>query len=432
MQVSQLQIGDRPRPDAPSRPEAPLAQLARRTFGALTPGQARAVLEERPAPVASVRRSGPSPYRILCFGDGALRGTGLRSHDLGLPGRIADRIVQQTRRGAQIDVVVQSDPTTPHALALLSGLRLRRYDAVIVVLGERVAEYGTAERWRGAMVGLTHLLQQETSPAAGLFVYDTAPAVQPRPGIALPVRPDRRSRLAEVTKEVCALVDRVRFAELRLIVDTDGSVDGATGAGTDWADFIVTRMRSTFEALASAEAAASPRSFRNRPQDERFRQRAVDVLRLRRGERDERLDHELATARSMYRTSAAALTILDGDLQWIKASAGDAPDRVRSESFCDFAIRTDELTLINDTWLDPRSRSGPLTRGERPVRFYAGFPVHSLDGYRIGMVCVFGDTPRSFRASDLEGLRDVTARIEQILWDDFLLAGRSGRPVAAG
>ena len=430
--MSQLRIDDRPRADAPAKPEPALAQLARRTFGALTPGQARAVLEERPDPVSTIRRSGPSPYRILCFGGGALRGAGLQTHDLGLPGRIADRVVEQTRRGVQIDVVVQSDPATPQALALLSGLRLRRYDVVIVVLGESVAEYGSAERWRGAMVGLTRLLQQETSAAAGVFVYDTAPAVHAKAGMGLPARTDRRSRFREVTKEVCSFVDRVRFAELRLILGTSDADGVGGGDGGDWADFIVTRMRSTFEALAAAEPAVSPRTFRNRPQDERFRQRAVDVLRLRRGEPDERLDHELATARSMYRTTAAALTILDGDLQWSRASAGDAPDQLRADGFCDFAIRTDELTLINDTWLDPRCRSSPLVEGDRPVRFYAGFPVHSLDGYRIGMVCVFGDTPRSFRTSDLEGLRDVAARIEQILWKDFLLAGRSGRQVPAG
>jgi hypothetical protein len=426
MQVSQLRMEDPPRRTAPTRPEVTLGQVARRTFGALTPVQAKAVLEPRPDPVATVRRSGPNPYRILAFGGGALRGVGLQNHDIGLPGRIADRIAEHTRRGVQIDVVVQGDPTAPQALSLLSGLRLRRYDAVIVVLGESVLEYGSAERWRGAMVGLAQLLQQETSDAAGVFVYDTATATaQTRGPVALPGRNDRRGRFTEVTREVCSFVDRVRFAELRLIIGGEEASRAADVLGSDWADFIVTRMRPTFEALASAEPAASPRSFRNQPQHERFRQRAVDVLRLRRGERDERLDQELANARSMYRTTQAALTVLDGDLQWSKAAAGDAPDRLRSTGFCDFAIRTDDLTLINDTWLDPRSRANPLAHGEQPVRFYAGFPVHSLDGYRIGMVCVFGDTPRSFRASDLEGLRDTASRIEQILWNDFLQARRA-------
>jgi GAF domain-containing protein len=425
IQVSQLRTEAPPRPStSPTRPETALGQLARRTFGALTPDQARAVLEPRPDPVATVRRSGPSPYRVLCFGGGALRGIGLQSHDVGLPGRIADKVAQQTRRGVQVDVVVQGDPTAPAALALLSGLRLRRYDAVIVLLGEGVTEYGSTERWRGAMVGLARLLQQETSDAAGVFIYDTATA-QPR-GAAAPLgRNDRRSRFTEVTREVCSFVDRVRFAELRLIIGGEETDVMSDDLGGDWADFIVTRMKSTFEGLAAAEAAASPRHFRNQPQNERFRQRAVDVLRLRRGDQDEQIVRELAGARAMYRSSTAALTVLDGDLQWVKAAAGDAQDRPRAASYCDFAIRTDDLTLINDTWLDPRSRAMPLAHGDDAVRFYAGFPVHSLDGYRIGMVCVFGDTPRSFRASDLEGLRDVAARIEQILWNDFLQAKRA-------
>jgi GAF domain-containing protein len=402
-----------------------LARFSRRPFGSLTSEEAQAVLQVRPDPVATVRRSGRNPYRILCFGGGALGGPGLDDHRDGLPGRIADQVVQQTGRGAQVDVVVAPDPSDATALTLLRGLRLRRFDVVVVMLGDPTSEHPSPDRWRGALVGLLKLLQTETSAAAGLFVYDTARAMIGAGLQPASARDDRRARFFDVTEEVCGLSQRVRFAELTLVVGGRTATNRLPDSTCDdWAEQIVRRMKPVFEALARAEPSASPRFYRNRAQDERFRQRAVDALRLRRGERDALLDRELTLARSRYRTSTAALTILDRDLQWSKACSDALIETPRSIAFCDFAIRSDELTLINDTWLDPRTRSNPRAQGPDAIRFYAGFPVHSLDGYRIGMVCVFGETPKSFRPSDLEYLRDTAGRVEQLLWEGFLRAGR--------
>jgi GAF domain-containing protein len=400
-----------------------LAQFARRTFESLSSDQARAILETRPDPVASVRRSGQTPYRMLFFGGGALRGLGLRDHNLGLPGRVADLVVEQTGRGVQIDVIVNPAPTDAASLALLAGIRLRRYDVVVVVLGDETGSSMDRDHWRGAMVGLTRVLMTETSRAAGVFIYDSTRAVASA-GVAggSSRTVAAAARLSQVTEEVCSLTNRVRFSDLKLTFGAqDASGRFSDGTYRDWADLIVTRMRPTFAALNAAAAEDSPRAYRNKPQDERFRQRALDALRLRGRGRDEALDREVAAARAMYRSSVAAVTILDGDIQWWKSSTQDElPVIPRTAGVCNFAIQTDELTLINDTWLDPRTRASPLTQGADGIRFYAGFPVHSIDGYRIGMVCVYGTTPRTLRPRELEGLRDVAARVEQHLWNDLL------------
>ena len=213
-----------------SRGSTAVARFARRTFESLSVDQARSVLETRPDPVASVRRSGPGPYRILCFGGGPLRGLGIRDHNLGLPGRVADQLVEQTGRGVQIDVIVNTTPTAPAALALLAGLRLRRYDAVLVFVGDSAIVPRSPDQWRGAMVGLTKLLLTETSRAAGVFVYDSTRAVAAA-GVAggSSRTAASASRLTEVTEAVCALTDRVRFHELRL---TYGAQD-ASGRFSD-------------------------------------------------------------------------------------------------------------------------------------------------------------------------------------------------------
>lgn len=399
-------------------------RLARRTYDALSIDEARAVLEIRPDPVATLRRSGADPYRILCFGGGVLQGVGLRDHDLGLPGHIADRIAELNGRGVQIDVIVDREPTRSTALAGLAGLRLRRYDAVVVILGEDGGAARTAaDQWRGAMVGLTRLLLQETCSSAGLFVYESGRAVA---AASLAARGSRNgaqaARLVEVTGQVCALTGRVRFAELRPVFGAqDASGRFSEGTYADWADLIVSRLQPTFASLSAAPEEHSPRAFRNRPQHEAFRQRALDALRLRRSARDSRLEREVEAARAMYGVSGAAFTVIDGPLQWAKAVAGIEQTVIpREAGICGFAIASDELTLINDTVLDSRTRSSPLVQGPEGIRFYAGYPVHSPDGYRVGMVCVYGTTPRSLRPRELEGLRDVAARVEQHLWNDVL------------
>lgn len=407
----------------PPRRSVALARIARRTFDALSSDQARAVLQIRPDPVDAIRRSGPSPYRILCFGGGALRGVGLRDHNLGLPGHIADLLVEQTGRGAQIDVVVDADPTSPAALALLAGLRIRRYDAVIVVLGDGGAARVPVDRWRGAVVGLGRLLLDETSPAAGVFLYDSNRAVAAATSTHLSARTAAAlARETAVTEEVCALSARLRFSELRPTLGSrNASGRFSDAAYRDWAGVIVQRLRTTIAELEVADDRDSPRAYRNRPQDERLRQRALDSLRLRPIGRDEVLDREVATALSMYRADGAALNLIDGDVQRPFAAAGiELGLSPRAHAFCAFAIESDELTLINDSRLNPRSAVSPLAQGPGALRFYAGFPVHTIDGYRIGMVCVLGTSPRSYRPRDLEGLRDVAARVERRLWNHVL------------
>lgn len=405
-------------------PRSTVGRIAHRTFDALSAAQARAVLEIRPDPVATIRRCGTNPHRILLFGGGPLRGVGLRDHNLGLPGLTADRIVEQTGRGVQIDVIVDVDPTRPMALAGLAGLQLQRYDAVIVVLGDDSATGVVGvDQWRGAVVGLTRLLLQHTCPSAGVFIYESGCALAGTGPARRVARNDAQtSRLIEVTEQVCSLTDRVRFAELRPI--TGGrSTSGRFSEGTyaDWADLIASRLEPSFASLATVTDGQSPRANRNRPQQEAFRQRAVDALRLRSDVRDAQLDREVEAVRTTYRVSGAAFTILDGPLQWSKASTRAQPVVIpREAGICDLAIASDELTLINDTWLDARTTSSPLARGPEGIRFYAGYPVHSPDGYRIGMLCIYSTTPRSLRPHDLEGLRDAVARVEQHLWNETL------------
>jgi GAF domain-containing protein len=407
----------------PDRPLTLISAKVRRSFAALSREEAQAVLQERPDPVAAIRRPGPDPYSVLLFGAGVLRGVGLRDHELGLPGRIADELAARRRRGVHLDVVVEPQPTAPKALNGLAGLRIRRYDAVIVMLGEHDTANLVAAQWRGALVGLTKLLVTDTCPAAGLFLYDSSRAVAPvtaEPPTARAVA--GTDRLVTVSEDVCALARRVRFAEIpAAVLPADPTRGFEDGTYRDWAAWMVDRLEPALADLERSTDEDLPKRYRNRQQDERLRQRAVASLRLRPGTRTDHLDQEVREAKAMYRAAAAALTVLDGDIAWTRATT-EADVRIieRSQAFCDLGIRSDGPLVINDALVDPRTRDNPLAQNPGGIRFYAGWPVHTWDGYRIGMLCVYGPTPRSFRARDLDGLRDTAARIEELLWRDAL------------
>jgi len=59
---------------------------------------------------------------------------------------------------------------------------------------------------------------------------------------------------------------------------------------------------------------------------------------------------------------------------------------------------------------------------ERPIahepynRFYAGFPIESQDGQRIGALCIIDGKPRVFTDSDAALLRDLAKQVQRVLW----------------
>lgn len=175
-------------------------------------------LEPRPDAVAGLHRAGPRAYRVLMFGGGVLEGRGLRIHDLGLPGHVASLLAARSRRGVDLDVIVDADPTGNIALNGLRGLRLNRYDGAIVVLGERYAAARMpAGKWEILFASLAQVLLSQAARTAPLFVWDAAHVsstrqrqVQPRAQRAR--RTARRGHRADVRAVAADPVPETRGA----------------------------------------------------------------------------------------------------------------------------------------------------------------------------------------------------------------------------
>jgi GAF domain-containing protein len=72
----------------------------------------------------------------------------------------------------------------------------------------------------------------------------------------------------------------------------------------------------------------------------------------------------------------------------------------RGLSLCSLAVLEDQPTIFRDALKEPCLLSNPLVTGEFGLRFYAGAPILTKDGFALGTVCVVDKEPREFSAKE--------------------------------
>lgn len=83
---------------------------------------------------------------------------------------------------------------------------------------------------------------------------------------------------------------------------------------------------------------------------------------------------------------------------------------------------------VPDALKDPRFAGNPLVTGTPGVRFYAGHPLTTLDGYRIGSFCIIDHAPRRLTEEERAMLRDLAAIVESEL--NFITIDHARRKAA--
>jgi signal transduction histidine kinase/DNA-binding response OmpR family regulator len=153
-----------------------------------------------------------------------------------------------------------------------------------------------------------------------------------------------------------------------------------------------------------------------RPEDEDERLESLRALSILDTEPDERFDILTQLARRVFRTSVALVSLVDEDRQWFKSRSGlDVCETPRSMSFCAHAILSEAVFVVEDARLDERFRANPVVTGPPHVIFYAGVPLRSPDGRRLGTFCVLDSQPRSFSEDDRAVLRQFARQTEEHL-----------------
>jgi GAF domain-containing protein len=113
----------------------------------------------------------------------------------------------------------------------------------------------------------------------------------------------------------------------------------------------------------------------------------------------------------------AMISLVDEDRQWFKSKVGVTMNETsRDVSFCAHAIRQEGLFIIADATKDQRFAHNPLVISDPKIRFYAGAPLITPDGYALGTLCVLDKVPRSLRSDQRQALlvlaRHVMTQLE--------------------
>jgi signal transduction histidine kinase len=133
-------------------------------------------------------------------------------------------------------------------------------------------------------------------------------------------------------------------------------------------------------------------------------------------EPEEEFNDLVELASVFCKTPISLISLVDRDRQWFKARKGfDETQTERSSSFCAHALLGDEVMVVQDAAADSRFSDNPLVTGEHKIRFYAGAPIVSPDGYKLGTVCVLDNKPQQFSDEQRTMLTLISKQVTKLL-----------------
>ena len=107
-------------------------------------------------------------------------------------------------------------------------------------------------------------------------------------------------------------------------------------------------------------------------------------------------------------TPMALVTLIDESTQYYKVKKGlEGNSTAREEAFCRYTISQPDVFIVEDAHLDTRFSSNPSVTGIPFIRFYAGVPLVTGNGFAIGSLCVIDSKPQTLDAVQISCLETL-------------------------
>ena len=127
---------------------------------------------------------------------------------------------------------------------------------------------------------------------------------------------------------------------------------------------------------------------------------------------DPSFDRITLLAKTVFKTPIALISFVDANRQWFKSNQGlGTSETPREHAFCHYTIQQDQPLIIEDASLDPRTKNNPLVTGEPFIRFYAGAPLMTKNGYKLGSLCIIDRKPQTLDMDKTAVLQTLAAMV---------------------
>ncbi|MFY3384389.1 sensor domain-containing diguanylate cyclase [Paracidovorax sp. MALMAid1276] len=114
--------------------------------------------------------------------------------------------------------------------------------------------------------------------------------------------------------------------------------------------------------------------------------------------------------------AVALVSFVDRERQWFKAVVGDMPPETPlDQSVCRHALLQPGVFVVPDLAQDPRFASMRIVTQAHPLRFYAGAPLVTPDGYALGTLCVLDHQPRDLGERERQMLAALGRQVVRLL-----------------
>ena len=147
--------------------------------------------------------------------------------------------------------------------------------------------------------------------------------------------------------------------------------------------------------------------------DEKARVEALRSYKILDTDPEKAFDDLTILASHICETPVALISLIDTDRQWFKSRVGlSVTETPREVAFCAKAIQQPDLFVVPDATKDPRFSSNPFVVSDPKIRFYAGAPFTSADGYPLGTLCVVDVVPRQLTPSQQNALMALSRQVQ--------------------